>query len=173
MCAIVASVGLSLFQGLAMRSAASKAAADTAEIKKQGVKSAEDSKRNKQLALSEGKQEKTVAARQDQFAKRIDTLRATKALLASGQVGNTTNLLVMDQARQGANYNEKIRQSIDSMDRQYLFDVKGTEAEYQGIRNRYRSNTINAYNQIPSLGSILLNAAGSGLSAGISTGAIK
>jgi len=173
MCAIVASVGLSLFQGLAMRSAASKAAADTAEIEKQGVKSAEDSKRNKQLALSEGKQEKTVAARQDQFAKRIDTLRATKALLASGQVGNTTNLLVMDQARQGANYNEKIRQSIDSMDRQYLFDVKGTEAEYQGIRNRYRSNTINAYNQIPSLGSILLNAAGSGLSAGISTGAIK
>ena len=173
MCTVAASVGVSLFQGLAMRSAASKAAADTAEIEKQGVKSAEDSKRNKQLALSEGKQEKTVAARQDQFAKRIDTLRATKSLLASGQVGNTTNLLVMDQARQGANYNEKIRQSIDSMDRQYLFDIEGTEAEYQGIRNRYRSNTINAYNQIPSLGSILLNAAGSGLSAGISTGAIS
>ena len=164
MCAIVASVGLSLFQGLAMRSAASKAAADTAEIEKQGVKSAEDSKRNKQLALAEGKQEQTVSARQDRFAKTIDTLRATKALLASGQVGNTTNLLVMDQARQGANYNEKIRQSIDSMNRQYLFDVKGTEAEYQGIRNRYRSNTIQAYNQIPSLGSVLLNAAASGLS---------
>ena len=78
----------------------------------------------------------------------------------------------MDQARQGANYNEKVRQSIDSMNRQYLFDIKETEAEYQGIRNRYRSNTINAYNQIPSLGSILLNAAGSGLSAGIQTGAI-
>ena len=146
-----------------MRSAASKAAADTFEIEKQGVKSAEDAKRNKQLALAEGKQEKTVAARQDQFAKTIDTLVATKALLAKGQVGNTTNLLVMDQARQGANYNEKVRQSIDSMNRQYLFDVKGTEAEYQGIRNRYRSNTIQAYNQIPSLGSILLNAAASGL----------
>ena len=173
MCAIAASVGLSLFQGLAMRSAASKTAADTFEIEKQGVKSAEDAKRNKQLGLAEGKQEETVAARQDQFAKRIDTLVATKALLAKGQVGNTTNLLVMDQARQGANYNEKIRQSIDSMNRQYLFDIKGTEAEYQGIRNRYRSNTINAYNQIPSLGSILLNAAASGLSTGIQTGAIN
>ena len=173
MCTIAASVGLSLFQGLAMRSAASQAAADTFEIEKQAVKSAEDAKRNKQLALAEAKQEKTVAARQDQFAKTIDTLVATKALLAKGQVGNTTNLLVMDQARQGANYNEKVRQSIDSMNRQYLFDVKGTEAEYQGIRNRYRSNTINAYNQIPSLGSILLNAATTGFNTGVQTGVIR
>ena len=173
MCTVAASVGVSLFQGLAMRSAASKAAADTFEIEKQAVKSAEDAKRNKQLALAEAKQEKTVAARQDQFAKTIDTLVATKALLAKGQVGNTTNLLVMDQARQGATYNEKIRQSIDSMNRQYLFDVEGTEAEYQGIRNRYRSNTINAYNQIPSLGSILLNAATTGFNTGVQTGVIS
>ena len=74
MCAIAASIGLSLFQGLAMRSAASQAAADTFEIEKQAVKSAEDAKRNKQLALAEGKQEKTAAASQDKFAKRIDTL---------------------------------------------------------------------------------------------------
>ena len=67
----------------------------------------------------------------------------------------------MDQIRQGANYNEKIRQSIESMDRQYLFDIKSTEAEYQGIRNRLRSNTIEAYNAIPSTGSILLGAASS------------
>jgi len=160
---VALSAGISAFQGLAMRSAATQAAEDTAEIERQGVASAEKAKRSKQMALAEGKQEKIVAARQDKFAKTIDTLVATKALLASGQVGNTTNLLVMDQVRQGANYNEKIRQSIDSMNRQYLFDVEGTRAEYQGIRNRYRSNTINAYNQIPSLGSILLNAAASGL----------
>ena len=36
MCAIAASVGLSLFQGLAMRSAATQAAEDTAEIERQG-----------------------------------------------------------------------------------------------------------------------------------------
>ena len=175
MCSIPSAIsgGLNLFQGLAMQGAAKDKAEQVAEQERQGVQSAEDNKRQQQLALSEGKQEKKAAARQDKFAKRIDTLVATKALLAKGQAGNTTNLLVMDQIRQGANYNEKIRQSIESMDRQYLFDIEGTEAEYQGIRNRYRANTINAYNQIPSLGTILLNAAGSGLSAGISTGAIS
>ena len=174
MCSIPAAIsgGLSAFQGLAMQGAAKDKANQVAQQEVEGVQSAEDNKRNKQLALSEGKEEKKVAARQDKFAKRIDTLVATKALLAKGQAGNTTNLLVMDQARQGANYNEKIRQSIESMDRQYLFDIEGTEAEYQGIRNRYRANTINAYNQIPSLGSILLNAAASGLNTGIQTGDI-
>tara|TARA_R100000781_G_scaffold38184_2_gene26849 strand:- start:1209 stop:1742 length:534 start_codon:yes stop_codon:yes gene_type:complete len=163
MCSLAAGIsgGLNLFQGLAMQGAAKDKANQVAEQERQGVQSAEDNKRQQQLALSEGKQEKTVAARQDQFAKRIDTLVATKALLAKGQSGNTTNLLVMDQIRQGANYNEKIRQSIESMDRQYLFDIKSTEAEYQGIRNRLRSNTINAYNAIPSTGSILLGAASS------------
>ena len=174
MCSIPAAIsgGLSAFQGLAMQGAAKDKANQVAQQEVEGTQSAEDNKRNKQLALSEGKEEKKVAARQDKFAKRIDTLVATKALLAKGQVGNTTNLLVMDQARQGANYNEKIRQSIESMNRQYLFDIKGTEAEYQGIRNRYRSNTINAYNQIPSLGSIILNAAASGFNTGVQTGDI-
>ena len=166
MCSIPAAIsgGLNLFQGLAMQGAAKDKANQVAEQEKQGVQSAEDNKRQKQLALSEGKQEKKAAARQDKFAKRIDTLVATKALLAKGQAGNTTNLLVMDQIRQGANYNEKVRQSIESMDRQYLFDIKSTEAEYQGIRNRLRSNTIEAYNAIPSTGSILLGAAGSAFS---------
>ena len=161
MCSIPAAIGggLALFQGLAMRGAAKDKANQTFQQEVEGTQSADDYKRNKQLALSEGKQEKKAAARQDKFAKRIDTLVATKALLAKGQTGNTTNLLVMDEIRQGANYNEKIRQSIESMDRQYLFDIKSTEAEYQGIRNRLRSNTINAYNQIPSTGSILLGAA--------------
>ena len=163
MCSIPAAIsgGLSAFQGLAMQGAAKDKAKQTYEQEVEGTQSAEDNKRNKQLALSEGKQEKTVAARQDQFAKRIDTLRATSALLASGQVGNTTNLLVMDEIRQGANVNEKVRQSIESMDRQYLFDIKSTEAEKQGIVNRLRSNTINAYNAIPSTASILLGAVSS------------
>ena len=170
MCSIPSAIsgGLNLFQGLAMQGAAKDKAEQVAEQERQGVQSAEDNKRQQQLALSEGKQEKKAAARQDKFAKRIDTLVATKALLAKGQAGNTTNLLVMDQIRQGANYNEKIRQSIESMDRQYLFDIKSTEAEYQGIRNRLRSNTIEAYNAIPSTGSILLGAASSAFSTELS-----
>ena len=170
MCSIPAAIsgGLNLFQGLAMQGAAKDTAKQTYQQEVEGTQSAEDNKRNKQLALSEGKQEKKAAARQDKFAKRIDALVATKALLAKGQAGNTTNLLVMDQIRQGANYNEKIRQSIESMDRQYLFDIKSTEAEYQGIRNRLRSNTINAYNAIPSTGSILLGAVGSAFNTEVS-----
>ena len=170
MCSIPAAIsgGLNLFQGLAMQGAEKYKAEQTYQQEVEGVRSAEDNKRDKQLALSEGKQEKTVAARQNKFAKAIDTLVATKALLAKGQAGNTTNLLVMDQIRQGANYNEKIRQSIESMDRQYLFDIKSTEAEYQGIRNRLRSNTINAYNAIPSTASILLGAAGSAFNTEVS-----
>ena len=170
MCSIPAAIGgaLSAFQGLAMQGAAKDKANQVAQQEVEGTQSAEDNKRNKQLALSEGKEEKKVAARQDKFAKRIDTLVATKALLAKGQAGNTTNLLVMDQVIQGANYNEKIRQSIESMDRQYLFDIKSTEAEYQGIRNRLRSNTINAYNAIPSTGSILLGAVGSAFNTEVS-----
>ena len=163
MCSVPAAIsgGISLFQGLAMRGAATEQAEGTYQQEVEGTQSAEDNKRQKQMGLSEGLEEKKVSARQDKFAKTIDTLKATKALLSTGQVGNTTNLLVMDQARQGANYNEKIRQSMASMDRQYLFNVKETEAEYQGIRNRLRSNTINAYNQIPTTGSILLGAASS------------
>ena len=170
MCSIPAAIsgGLNLFQGLAMQGAAKDKAEQVAQQEVEGVQSAEDNKRNKQLALSEGKQEKTVAARQNKFAKAIDTLVATKALLAKGQAGNTTNLLLMDTERQGLNYNEKIRQSIESMDRQYLFDIKSTEAEYQGIRNRLRSNTINAYNAIPSTGSILLGAVGSAFNTEVS-----
>ena len=170
MCSIPAAIsgGLNLFQGLAMQGDAKDTAKQTYQQEVEGTQSAEDNKRNKQLALSEGKQEKKAAARQDKFAKRIDALVATKALLAKGQAGNTTNLLVMDQIRQGANYNEKIRQSIESMDRQYLFDIKSTEAEYQGIRNRLRSNTINAYNAIPSTGSILLGAVGSAFNTEVS-----
>ena len=107
MCSLAAGIsgGLNLFQGLAMQGAAKEKAEGTFQQEVEGTQSAEDNKRQKQMALSEGKEEKTVAARQDKFAKAIDTLVATKALLAKGQVGVTTNLLVMDQIRQGANYN--------------------------------------------------------------------
>ena len=65
----------------------------------------------------------------------------------------------MDQARQAGNYRESVRQTLESFARQYDRNIQSTESEYQGIRNRLRSRTINAYNQIPSTGSILLGAA--------------
>ena len=161
MCSIAAAVGggLALFQGLAMRGAAKDAAEQTAEQEKTGVKSAEDSKRNQQLALSERKAAKENKEAQNVFAKNIDILKAQSALLSSGQAGNNINLLFADLGRQGGNFRESIRQDLESFSRQYDRNIQGTESEYQNIRNRLRSNTITAYNQIPSMGSIVLGAA--------------
>jgi len=160
---VALSAGLSAFQGLAMQSAAKDAAKQTYQQEVEGVKSAEDNKRNKQLALSEQKASKEKQEAQNVFAKNIEILKAQKALLASGQAGNSINLLFRDLGRQGGNFRESIRQELESFARQYDRNIQNTEAEYQNIRNRLRSNTIQAYNQIPSTGSILLGAAASGL----------
>ena len=171
MCSLAAGIsgGLNLFQGLAMQGAAKDAARQTAEQEKIGVKSAEDSKRNKQLALSEQKASKEKHEAQNVFAKNIEILQAQKALLASGQAGNNINLLFRDLGRQGGNFRESIRQELESFSRQYDRNIQGTESEYQNIRNRLRSNTITAYNQIPSTGSIILGAAASGLNTYVAT----
>ena len=156
---VALSAGLSAFQGLAMQSAAKDAAAQTAEQEKVGVKSAEDSKRNKQLALSEQKASKEKQEAQNVFAKNIEILKAQSSLLASGQAGNNINLLFRELGGKGANFRESVRQDLESFSRQYDRNIQGTEAEFQNIRNRLRSNTIQAYNQIPSTGSIILGAA--------------
>ena len=171
MCSIPAAIsgGLNLFQGLAMQGAAKDAARQTAEQEKVGVKSAEDSKRNQQLALAEQKASKEKQEAQNVFAKNIEILQAQKALLASGQAGNNISLLFRDLGRQGGNFRESIRQELESFSRQYDRNIQGTESEYQNIRNRLRSNTIQAYNQIPSTGSILLGAAASGLNTYVAT----
>ena len=86
MCSIAAAIGggLSLFSGLAMQGAKKDAAEQTAQQEKTGVQSAEDNKRNKQLALSEQKASKENQEAQNVFAKNIDILKAQKALLATG-----------------------------------------------------------------------------------------
>lgn len=172
MCSLAAGIsgGLNLFQGLAMQGAAKDAAEQTAEQERVGVKSAEDSKRNQQLALSEQKASKEKQEAQNVFAKNIEILQAQKALLASGQAGNNISLLFGDLGRQGGNFRESIRQELESFSRQYDRNIQGTESEYQNIRNRLRSNTITAYNQIPSTGSILLGAASSAFGTEMSLG---
>ena len=115
MCSLAAGIsgGLNLFQGLAMRGAAVDAAEQTYGQEVEGVASAEDSKRNKQLALAEEKQAKQAQEAQNVFAKNIENLQATAALLASGQYGVTMGLLVADQARQAGNYRESVRQTLE------------------------------------------------------------
>ena len=163
MCSLAAGIsgGLNLFQGLAMQGAAKDTAEQVAQQEVEGVQSAEDNKRNKQLALSEQKASKENQEAQNVFAKDIEILKAQSSLLASGQAGNNINLLFRDLGRQGGNFRESIRQELESFSRQYDRNIQNTESEYQNIRNRLRSNTITAYNQIPSTGSIILGAASS------------
>ena len=72
-------------------------------------------------------------------------------------------MILQDNERQAANYRESIRQSLESARRQHNRSIQQTQAQYQSIRNQYRSQPHQAYNQIPSLGSVLLSAASSGL----------
>ena len=164
MCSLVAaSAGISLFQGLAMRSAAQDAADQAYQTEVAGVANAETDKRNKQAALMEQQSDKEKTSAQDKFAKSIDALKARASLLASERSGISFNLILQDNERQAANYRESIRQSLESARRQHTRYIQQTEAQYQNIRNQYRSQTQQAYNQIPSLGSVLLGAGASAL----------
>lgn len=164
MCSLVAaSAGISLFQGLAMRGAAQDAADQAYQTEVAGVANAETDKRNKQAALMEQQSDKEKTSAQDKFAKSIDALRARASLLASERSGVSFGLILQDNERQAANYRESVRQSLESARRQHTRSIQQTEAQYQNIRNQYRSQTQQAYNQIPSLGSVLLGAASSGL----------
>jgi len=150
-------LGLTVANAFVQRSAAQSTADQTYNQALLAQQSAEADKRQKQLALSERKAEEEKFAAQDKFAKTIDALQASRSIIASEQAGTTIGLLLMDQERQAANYREKINQSLESMQRQYLFNVEATESEFASRRNQLQSNINEAYNAIPSLGQTLLN----------------
>ena len=68
-----------------------------------------------------------------------------------------------DAERQSANARESINQALESATKQYRRNVDGLVAQRDNRRNQLQSNINQAYNQIPSLGSVLLNVATSGL----------
>ena len=72
-------------------------------------------------------------------------------------------MLLADQERQTANFRESINQALESASRQYGRNVDGLTAQRDDRRNQLTSNINQAYNQIPSLGSVLLNVATQGL----------
>ena len=150
-------LGLTAANAFAGRAAAQQRADQTYNQALLANQSAEKDKRQQQLALSEKKTEEEKFAAQDKFAKTIDALQASRAIVASEQAGTTVGLLLMDTERQAANYRERINQSLESMQRQYLFNVQATESQFEGRRNQLQSNINEAYNAIPSLGQTLLN----------------
>ena len=150
-------LGLTAANAFVGRAAAQQRADQTYNQALLANQSAEDDKRQKQLALSERKAEEEKFAAQDNFAKTIDALQAKRAIVASEQAGTTIGLLLMDQDRQAANYREKVNQSIESMQRQYIFNIQQTESQFDTRRNQLQSNINEAYNAIPSIGQTLLN----------------
>ena len=150
-------LGLTVANSFVQRAAARDRANQTYNQALIANQSAEDDKRQKQLALSERKAEEEKFAAQDKFAKTIDALQAKSSIVASEQAGTTVGLLLMDQERQAANYREKINQSLESMQRQYTFNIQQTESQFLSRRNQLQSNINEAYNAIPSLGQTLLN----------------
>ena len=150
-------LGLTAANAFAGRAAAKQRADQTYNQALLANQSAEADKRQKQLALSERKAEEEKFAAQDKFAKTIDALQASRSIIASEQAGTTIGLLLMDQDRQAANYREKVNQSIESMQRQYIFNIQQTESQFASRRNQLQSSINEAYNAIPTLGQTLLN----------------
>lgn len=150
-------LGLTAANAFIGRAAARSQAEQTYQSALLENRSAEAAKRLKQQALEERQSEETKSAAQDMFAKNIQALQASRAIIASEQAGTTIGLLLMDTERQAANYRERINQSLESMQRQYLFNVQATESQFEGRRNQLQSNINEAYNAIPSLGQTLLN----------------
>jgi len=158
-----ASLGLNLASGLAERSAAQAAARQTYQSALIAQRSAEESFARQQEALGAELKETRASAAQEKLAATIRGLQAQGTTRASERAGLTVGLLLQDQERQSANLRESINQALNSATRQYSRNVQGLEANRDNIQNRLQSNINEAYNQVPSLGSTLLNVATQGL----------
>jgi len=158
-----AGLGLNLATGLAQRSATQAAANQTYQSALIANRSAEQAFAAQQEALAAQLKESRASKAQEKQAATIRGLQARGAVKASGRAGLTIDLLLQDQERQTANFRESINQALESASRQYTRNVRGLEAQRDNRRNQLQSNINQAYNQVPTLGSVLLNTAVSGL----------
>ena len=158
------SLGLNAVTGLAGRSAAQAAADQTYQSSLIANRSAEQAFAAQQEGLAAQLKETRASQAQEKQAATIRGLQAKGAIKASGRAGLTVDLLLADQERQTANFRESINQALESASRQYGRNVDGLTAQRDDRRNQLTSNINQAYNQIPSLASVILNTATQGLS---------
>ena len=158
-----ASLGLNLASGLAQRSAAQSAANQQYQSALIAQRSAEESFARQQEALGAQLKETRASSAQEKLAATIRGLQTQGTIRASERAGLTVGLLLQDQERQSANLRESINQTLESVRRQYTRNVRGLEANRDNRQNQLQSNINQAYNQVPSLGSTLLNVATQGL----------
>ena len=159
-----ASLGLNLLGGLSQRRAAQERARQTYLAALRANQSAEQSFANQQSALGARLREEQATTAQSRLAKTIQGLQARGALKATGRAGVTASLLLADQERQTANAREALNQTLESATRQYRRNTQGLVAQRDSRRNQLQSQVNQAYNQIPSLSSIILGTATQGLS---------
>ena len=163
MCVLAASIAVNLASGLAMRSAAQQAAEQTYQSAVRSNQSAEQSFALQQEATAAQLRETRASSAQEKLAKTIQGLQARGRIRASERAGLTVRLLTADAERQAANARESINQSLESATRQYTRNIRGLESQRDTRRNQLQSQINQAYNQIPSLGSIILNTAAQGI----------
>ena len=163
MCVLAASIAVYLASGLAMRSAAQQAAEQTYQSAVRSNQSAEQSFALQQEATAAQLRETRASSAQEKLAKTIQGLQARGRIRASERAGLTVRLLTADAERQAANARESINLSLESATRQYTRNIRGLESQRDTRRNQLQSQINQAYNQIPSLGSIILNTAAQGL----------
>ena len=158
-----ASLGINLASNLIGRSAAQQQAAQVAQQSQIAARSAEQSFANQQGALAERLKETEASKNQERLAATIRGLQARGRIQASERAGLTASLLVRDAERQAANERNSIGQTLDSFRRQYSRNIQGLETQRNNRLNQLQGNINQAYNQVPSLGSVLLNTAASGV----------
>ena len=162
---VAVSAGLSLFSGLALRSAKQEQARQTYQNAVTASQSVDESFANQQSALGARLKEEQASAAQKRLAKSIKGLEAKGALKTRpGIAGNLVALLDNNIDRQTANSRESINQSLESFTRQYRRNVQGLEIQRDSKRNRLQDSVNEAYNQIRSLSSVILDTATQGLS---------
>ena len=159
----LASLGLTAGTGLMQKSAAEKTASQIYQSALIANQSAEDSNRLQRAALAEQESETKKSSAQDIFAKNIQSLIASSKIVASERAGMAVGLLLMDQKRQAADYRESRNQTLESFSRQIMRKNQGLDSQLLGRKNQLISNINQAYNQVPTLGSVLLNTAAQGL----------
>ena len=163
-----ASLGIGLIGGLVNRREKQEKARQTYQTAVKASQSVDESFGRQQSAYGARLREEQATAAQSRLAKTIQGLQAKGALKATGRAGLTASLLLADQERQAANARESINQTLESFTRQYRRNTQRLVADRDNRRNQLQSQVNQAYNQIPSLSSIILGTATEGLSSFIS-----
>ena len=158
MCAIVPAIatGLSLFSGLAMRSAAQQQANQTYETEVTKSKSAEEARNLKVQTAGQNTLTKEAENARQALKARLATDKKVASIEASGLSGNLLQTLTGESEREGAEATMNLNRSNDALRRNLGLQVRGYDAELGRRRAAGQSNINQAYAKVPSMTQTLL-----------------